>query len=406
MSGYYDFISFQKYTIGYGALRDIRRITYGMGERYLILHDYHCRGAVNERIRESLTMSKSDAVNITADNLVGRQPGLMDNLPGEEKLVPAEVEFCQVENKVCSCQAARKVGKQIVEYHPDIVVAVGGAKCQDLVRAALHYVDRYKRPKLVLCPTVLSSNASATGMSVIYDETTGKMVDFWNLAYMPECQIVDTEILIETPADTLVSGIGDQVASSIEALHTIKRIGEWKICDPLCISHHEAVLNVLRQYSTAAVQAMKERKVTKEFEWICHALTRFTGPQFAIQTAFFSHILDEALITIPRLRTKMHGKMVGYGIIPEMVLFHTPQEIYPWVDLFEEIGIPVNLRQLGIGDYDYEAVKTCCAQAADKIMASRSIIRWTPEEMAQAVMDADRLVDRYLEKRDGKTHDQ
>lgn len=399
MAGYYDFTSFQKYTIGYGTLRDIRRITYGMGDRYLILHDYHCNGAINERIREGLENPKALPIEVTADNMVGREAGLMDSLPGDDEMTPAEFQFCQVENKVCSLQAAEEIGKTICDYQPDIIVAVGGARCQDLVRAALHYTDRYKRPKLVMCPTVLSSNASATGMSVMYDEETGEMADFWSLAYMPECQIVDTEVLIDTPVRALIAGIGDQVASSVEALHTIKKIGEWERCDPLCISHHEAVLRVLKEHAPAAVQAMEEKKVTKEFEWVCHALTRFTGPQLAIQTAFFAHILDEALIMIPELKGKMHGELVGYGILPEMVLFGTPEEIPAWVDFLEEIGIPVNLKELGIETYDYATIKSYCEAASDKIMASRAIVQWSAEKMAHAIMDADAMVNAYLEKK-------
>lgn len=395
MPNRYDFIALQQYTIGYGALRDIRRLTRGMGQRYLVMHDQHCVGVINERIRESL--SGLEPVLKPPDNAVGRAPGLLDSLShADESESPCEIEFRQVVNGACTIDAARIEGDEIRRLNPDVVIAAGGAKCLDLVRAALHYVGAYRRPKLIVCPTVASSNASANGMSVIYDGDTGQMADFWSLAYMPEGAIVDTEVLIQAPTETLVAGIGDQVASSLEAIHTLKHLGEAAICDPLCIAHHQSVLDVLRTCSVDAVRAAQEKTVTKEYEWVCHAVTRYTGPQLAVATAFYSHILDEALIDIPALKGVMHGMLVGYGVLPEMVAFGTPDEMYPWIDLFAEIGIPVTLDQLGIGDISYDDLLGYCENATNKIMASRAVVRWTAKEMANAVFEADLLASEYL----------
>ena len=349
MPNYYDFPAVQTYTLGCGAIKELFRLTRGYGRRYLIILDRHAKGQIARDIQWGLDHPSSQPA-ILADNLIGRAPGLLDSLQRPQKDTPPapEYQFFSLTDRVCCQDSARRLGQIIRDSGAQIVVAVGGSKCQDLVRAALHFVgDGYLRPKLVLCPTVLASNASTNGMSVLYDQDGRQMTDFWSLPLMPECVIVDTGLLIQTPVATFVAGIGDQLASSVEALHTLKATGEATVCDPLCIAHHQAVLEVLMRHSAAAVQAMRRGEITPEFEWVCHALTRYTGPQLAVATSYFAHILDEALIAIPAVAQRMHGEVVAFGVLAEMAVFGTPERIRPLAALYRQIGLPTTLTELG-----------------------------------------------------------
>lgn len=397
MSNYYDFTAIQNYTIGAGTIKELRRLTLGYGSRYLIMTDgRHIENSINESISNSLTHPAGQYKTVS-DNLLGRATGLLNNLPAPDlDSMEMEYEFYPITGRVCSYQNAEIVSRKIKQYKPDVIVAAGGAKIMDIARASVHYVDPYHRPKLVLVPTLISSNACTNGMSVMYDEKTGQMVDFWSLPTMPECVIVDTDIIIKSPAETLSAGIGDQLASSIEALHTLQKIGADKTCDRICLAHHQTVIDVLRLYAVPAMEAIKQKTITPEFEWVCHAITRYTGPELAVASSFFAHILDEALHEFPSVARKMHGHIVGYGILPEMAAFGTPEKIYEYIDLFRKIGIPVSLSELGIPECTYQDLLKACTAASDKIMASRALFHWTPKDMADAVMEAEKLVNQYL----------
>jgi len=396
MSNCYDFTAIQNYTIGRGAIRELRRLTFGMGNKYLILVE---KRHLSERIKKDIIDSFNkpfDELVVLGENKVGRAAGLLNTLPKQNpNSVKTEFEFFDTPGKVCSIENAMPLANKIEEYKPDIIVAVGGSKCMDLARTAAHF-SGYARPKIVLCPTIIASNASANGMSVIYNKEGTEMVDFWNLAFMPELVIVDTDIVIETPPEIFAAAIGDQISSSIEALHTLKEIGEYEICDRFCIAHHETVIDIMKKYARKAFESVVKKQITPEFEWVCHAVTRYTGPEIAVATAFLSHVLDEALIAFPNVANKPHGQVVGYGVLPEMAAFGTPEEIYEWVDLYREIGIPVNLEELGISYANYDDILEACREANDKVMASRSLIKWAPEDMAAAVMEAERLVNDYI----------
>lgn len=389
----------KNYTIGRYALREIKRITFGLGKKYLIMTDKH----VSERVVSDITdsfLGKTER-GIPSDNIVGRAAGLLDSIERPQSdYAYAEFEFYEMQGKTCSCENAKAAAEKIKACGADVIVAVGGSKCLDLARAATHYVGAYARPAIVMCPTVVSSNACATGMSVMYDEQSRGMSDFWSLASMPECVIIDTDIIVNSPVPLFVSAIGDQISSSMEALHTLKSTGEYNICDRLCIAHHRDVLDVLEKYSRPAVKAMKTREVTHEFEWVCHAVTRYTGPELAVGTAYLSHILDEALAGLPELSGWMHGDIVGYGTLPDMVAAGEEADMYRWVDMYREIGIPVTLKQLGLGSYRYKDILALCRRSENGVMATRAMHRWDPREMAAAVITADELVNSYIGERE------
>lgn len=393
MSSVYDFVSFQDFTLGAGARKELRRLTAPYGDRYLFVHDRHLTAELRADLEASVH-GAPDAFVMAGDNPLGRSAGLMDDLPREE-VPPGVCSFYEPPAKACCRAAIDEVGARVREEAPDIVVAVGGSKCLDLVRAALHHYGRH-RPALVLLPTVVASNASANGMSVLYDEAGAEMVDFWNLAVMPEVCIIDTGLVVKTPPATLAAAIGDQVASSVEALHTLKATGLVEGTDPLCIAHHRAVLDVLAQYGPAAMDAMRAGAPTKELDWVLHAVCRYTGPELAVATSYFAHVLDEALIALPAAHDRMHGERVGFGVMGEMMAFGTPEEMLPWAELFRAIGVPVTLEELGAPDATYEDLLTLCEAASDKIMASRAMVPQDPAVMARAVIDADAYVREHL----------
>lgn len=391
MPNRYDFNSIPLYSLGAGIVGDLKTITFGLGKRYLVVVDRHVTPELRGKIEEGFARPLAEPAYL-GDNMLGRAFPLADDL-GAVDLDESELslEFVQIESRACTKENAKPVGEVIAKYRPDVVVAVGGGKCLDLVRAGLHFLGAYGRPKLVMVPTILTTNAAANGISIMYDEN-GQMCDFWNLGLPPECVVVDTELIAAAPARFLVAGIGDQISSSIEAIHTLEHMDLMDAVDPFAAAHHRAVLDVLEAHAAEAVASVERGEVTRSLEAVCHALTQYTGAELSFATSFLSHILDEALISIPAVARRMHGEIVAYGIFPEMAALDRPEEMDRWLDLYGTIGLPRTLAELGIPNAAYEDILAACRLASDKIMASRALVRWTPEQMAEAVMEADRLV--------------
>lgn len=94
----------------------------------------------------------------------------------------------------------------------DLVVGVGGGTAIDAAKAAATRTER----AFVSVPTVASTDAPASGLSVVYDDA-GRPVDSIPRERPPELVLVDTGAVAAAPARFLRGGLGDALATAYEA---------------------------------------------------------------------------------------------------------------------------------------------------------------------------------------------
>src|SRR5208283_850544 len=69
---------------------------------------------------------------------------------------------------------------------------------------------------VVICPTVASSDAPCSALSVIYTEE-GVVQEFRIYRKNPDLVLVDTQVIAQSPPRQLVAGMGDALATWFEA---------------------------------------------------------------------------------------------------------------------------------------------------------------------------------------------
>jgi len=94
----------------------------------------------------------------------------------------------------------------------DLVVGVGGGTAIDAAKAAATRLDR----QFVSVPTVASTDAPASGVSVVYDGT-GRPAGSEARDRSPELVLADTALIADAPARFLRWGMGDALATTFEA---------------------------------------------------------------------------------------------------------------------------------------------------------------------------------------------
>lgn len=90
----------------------------------------------------------------------------------------------------------------------DCVVGIGGGKLVD----AAKYVAQNLAVPVVICPSIASNDAPCSALSVMYTEEG----TFCGIEYYPQnpvMVVVDTDIIANSPPRTLVSGMGDALAT-------------------------------------------------------------------------------------------------------------------------------------------------------------------------------------------------
>ncbi|MBS7576129.1 MULTISPECIES: iron-containing alcohol dehydrogenase [unclassified Enterococcus] len=397
MANYYDFSCNSSFTYGKGVLKEIKRLTLGLGNRYLIVTG--C-GPITEATVKTVRESLENSISIYQRSYspLGQKIPLMCSLtfPNIDN-VSLEYKFLDYEGVQVSYENVEKLAEESKKFKADILVCIGGGKVLDIVRAAATSIDPYNRPKVVMCPTQIASNASASSMSVFYNENGTKMIDIWNMAYPPEVVLLDTEIVVNAPVITLIAAIGDNLGNSLEMIHMLEHLNLIDSIDRNALAEVKTMINILLQYSKSAIESMERRVITKEFEWVVSTCSYSGGAYRSIGCVFLSHILDEILLGIEPVNKILHGLVIGYASLVEFVYLKKIDELKSYIKFYNSIGMPCTLKDLGVKNLSYEKLYKITDEFLKNSVAI-SLIKFTTKEIVDSVFESERIVSEYLKE--------
>jgi len=112
----------------------------------------------------------------------------------------------------CSLTEIERVKAAGRELGARTIVGAGGGKVLDTARAAAAGLGL----PVVNCPTVASSDAPCSALSVIYTDE-GVFQEYRFYRKNPDLVLVDTEVIAQAPPRLLVAGMGDALATWFEA---------------------------------------------------------------------------------------------------------------------------------------------------------------------------------------------
>lgn len=128
----------------------------------------------------------------------------------------AGVEFRrEVFGGVCSHREIDRIAEVARKGSADIVVGVGGGTTLDTAKAAGHQAGI----AWATVPTVASTDAPTSALSVVYTDE-GVFEEYVFFPHNPDLVLVDTEMCANAPYRFLVSGMGDALATWVEARAT------------------------------------------------------------------------------------------------------------------------------------------------------------------------------------------
>jgi glycerol dehydrogenase len=116
--------------------------------------------------------------------------------------------------------SAKEVGRLvevIKQAGADVVVAVGGGSAIDAVKAAGFLAGI----RWANCPTVASTDAPCSALSVIYTED-GEFEEYRFFPRNPDLVLVDSQVVANAPVQLLVAGVGDALATWLDARATAR----------------------------------------------------------------------------------------------------------------------------------------------------------------------------------------
>ena len=240
----------------------------------------------------------------------------------------------------------------------DLIIVVGGGMAIDAGKVVAHEM---KVPVIVV-PTIATTNAPCSAMSVIYTDA-GELVEYLPLNRNPDCVLVDTECIAQSPAKFLVAGMGDALATYWEADTCVRSglvNGVTGTTSPTlaALSLARLTYDTLLESGLQARIAVERKVVTPAVEAIVEANTLISGLGFENLGHAGAHSVHNGLLTANSSDRKMHGEIVAFGVLVQLVLEGRPAgAICEVQDFCGSVGLPLTLADLGIINPSAEEIR-------------------------------------------------
>ena len=273
-----------------------------------------------------------------------------------------------------SHRSVKETSERIVD-DIDVIIAVGGGKVIDVAKM----IAAERRVALVVCPTIASTDAPTSAMSILYSDA-GEMNEIVIHRANPDLVLVDTAVIAAAPRRFLVAGIGDALSTYYEGLSN-ESMGHanYVWCDTeqgrATIAGRaiaRACADTLFRDASSALIACETKAPTPAFENVVEANVLLSGIGFENVGCSIAHAIGNAITAVPEGERAMHGERVAFGTLCLLVAEDYPSdEVGRVLDLCVSCRLPITFEALGLdpSQGDLEAIAKA-ALAAESWSAS------------------------------------
>jgi glycerol dehydrogenase len=291
----------------------------------------------------------------------------------------------------CSLAEIERVKAAARQHDARVILGAGGGKVLDTARAVAADLGL----PVVTCPTVASSDAPCSALSVIYTDQ-GVFQEYRFYRRNPDLVLVDTQVIAHGPPRLLVAGMGDALATWFEAKtcvagHVRNMRGGASTRSALALA--ELCYRTLLEDGAEALRAVGAHVVTPALERLVEANTLLSGLGFESSGLAAAHAVHNGLTAAPGTHAYFHGEKVAYGLLVQLVLEGQPRAVVEQVLRFAaKVGLPMTLAEVGLADLPAELLQKVAARAtAEGETIHNEPFEVRPDMVADAIRAADAL---------------
>ena len=303
--------------------------------------------------------------------------------------------------KECCMSEIQRILQIVQNQQCDLVIGIGGGKILDTAKAVAYYA---KTPVLI-CPTIASTDAPCSALSVIYTEE-GVFERYLFLPSNPNMVLMDTEIIAKSPVRLTVSGMGDALATYFEARacaasNAVSCAGGNVTNAAMALA--KLCFDTLMEEGLKAKIALEAGACTLAVEKIVEANTLLSGIGFESAGLAGAHAIHNGFTVLEECHAMYHGEKVAFGTITQLVLENSPiEELEQVIEFCISVGLPVTLKELGVTDITPERIKKVAETACSENDTLHNMPFFvTTERVYSAILAADAMGN-YYKKKQGK----
>ena len=323
------FFSPGKYVQGPGELKQIGQHAKKLGEKALILISANGKKRFGRIIEDSFSVAGCSCI--------------LESFNGE-----------------CCGSEINRLITLVQERGCDLMIGVGGGKVLDTAKAVAHYADT----PVIVCPTVASTDAPCSALSVVYTDE-GVFQEYLFLKRNPDVVLVDTEMIAASPLRLTVAGMGDALATYFEAhacaASNADTCAGGKVGNA-ALALAKLCYDTLMADGLTAKKDLEQKQCTDAVERIIEANTLLSGIGFESGGLAGAHAIHNGMTVLEECHHMNHGEKVAFGTLTQLVLENAP-ELESVMDWCISLGLPVTLGELGVTDVSREHILPA-AQAA------------------------------------------
>ena len=246
-----------------------------------------------------------------------------------------------------SDEEVERLGAIARDAGSDVVVGVGGGKTLDTAKAVAYY----QKIPVVIVPTIASTDAPTSALSVIYTPS-GEFKRYLVLPTNPDVVLVDSRIVANAPVRFLVSGMGDALATWFEAESARQKYAAnmtGHVGSMTAYALARLCFDTLMQDGLAAKTAAEVHAVVPAVERIIEANTLLSGLGFESGGLAAAHAIHNGLTGLEKTHDHFHGEKVAFGTLASLFLTGKPAALIDQVYTFcEDLGLPTTLAGIGL----------------------------------------------------------
>ncbi len=282
----------------------------------------------------------------------------------------------------CSSVEIERVKHAATSLGARVIIGAGGGKVLDTARAVASDLSL----PVVNCPTVASSDAPCSALSVVYTEQ-GEFQEYRIYARNPDLVLVDTEVIAQSPPRLLVAGMGDALATMFEAKTCIagnikNTRGGASTQSALALA--ELCYRTLLSDGVAALDALEKHTVTPALERLVEANTLLSGLGFESSGLAAAHSVHNGLTAAKATHPYFHGEKVAFGVLVQLIMEEKPRQTMEEVLAFStSVNLPITLADVGLAN----AARETFSQVANRATAAGETIHNEPFPVTPAMVE-------------------
>jgi glycerol dehydrogenase len=268
----------------------------------------------------------------------------------------------------------------------DAIMSCGGGKVLDAGRtaAATNAINAGVVPPQVIIgvgagvpciqvPTIAATDAPTAKVSVIYNEK-GEFETFLIFPTNPAMVFVDTEVIAKAPAEQLVNGMGDALATYFEAdisYRTAAPTLAGGICSRTALVVARLAFDTLMQYGVQAKTEVENNVAGPALEAVVEANILLSGLGYENGGLAAAHAIALSYTRVYHLFDKhpSHGQFVAFSTLTQLMMEERSQEFLDTIYGFcKAVGLPITFTELGMSTVSDDALKMVSDDASKSVL--------------------------------------